>query len=178
VLGLVARFEAGKGHEFLIDAVSADARLREKLHFVFVGRGCTAPRLRDRLASAGLMKHATLLEAQPEIERIYAACDAVVLPSAGEAFPMTVIEAAAMGKPVVASRVGDVPAIGFPEAHLFDAGDTEGCARALHHALDAPASHAESQRAIAERFDIYAVRRRYAGLYRELAGAAIDRRAS
>lgn len=178
VLGMVARFEAGKGHEFLVDAVAADARLRETLHLVFVGRSCTAPRLRERLAAAGLLEHATLLEAQPDIERVYAACDAIVLPSFGEAFPMTVIEAAAMGKPVVASRVGDVPLIGLPESHLFDAGDAAGCVRALETALVDPPGHADAQRAIAERFGIESVRRRYAALYRKIAEGSDGRPAS
>ncbi|MFM2149065.1 MAG: hypothetical protein RLZZ187_1371 [Pseudomonadota bacterium] len=175
---MIARFEAGKGHEFLIDAVNGDPRLRDSLHLVFVGRGCTAPRLRERLIAAGLLEHATLLEAQPDIERIYAACDAVVLPSFGEAFPMSVLEAAAMGKPVVASRVGYIPMLGFSAAHLFEPGDANGCVRALLEALAAPARHADTQRAIAERFSIGTVRQRYARLYRDVAEQRTAQRAS
>lgn len=168
VIGMIARFDVGKGHAFFIDAVKSDPRLRDLFHLVFVGRNCTASGLREYLSAAGLLDNATLLEAQVEIERIYAACDAIVLPSFGEAFPMSVIEAASMGKPVIASRVGDVPALGLPETHLFEAGNIVDCVRALHEVVSSTDLQPSVQRAVAERFSMNNVRRRYVNLYRDV----------
>jgi len=167
-LGLIGRFEAGKGHAFLIDAIKSDVRLQNSLHLVFAGRGCTAPELRERLSAAGLLDNTTLLEAQVEVERIYAACDAIVVPSFGEAFPMSVIEAASMGKPVIASRVGDIPSLGLRETHLFEAGAIADCVRALHEVVNSTKLQADAQRAVAERFGINQIRHRYTILYRNV----------
>jgi len=55
---------------------------------------------------------------RPSVAPYYALADVVVLPSRMEALPMTLIEAAAHGKPVIANRVGGVPEI----VHDFETG--------------------------------------------------------
>ena len=56
----------------------------------------------------------------------------LVLPSANEGTPVSLIEAAAAGTPAVASRVGGVPEVVTPETGiLVPAGDPEAMASAL-----------------------------------------------
>ena len=80
---------------------------------VFVGDGPAKHRIRqlatqlgvaDRIHLAGHLKHA-------ELGRYYAGADLLVLPSVSEAAPLAILEAMACGTPVVASRVGGIPAV-------------------------------------------------------------------
>lgn len=69
----------------------------------------------------------------------------VVVPSLAESLPYVVLEAAAAGKPVIASRVGGIPEIfGDLANRLVPPGDAGALARAIAEALDNPA------RAVAE----------------------------
>lgn len=174
-LGMVARYDpAVKGHHFLIE-VLARHPLRSRLQIVFAGAGCdTAPELRDHLEAAGLLGQARLLGALTQIEQLYADLDLLVLPSRSEALPMSLLEGAATGLVVCASRVGDIPRLGLPEETLFEPDDAFGCARALEAAaaLVRRPEVALRQRALIEaRFGIDNVARRYAELYRGVAEA-------
>ena len=58
----------------------------------------------DRIHFAGHLKPA-------ELGRYYAGADLLVLPSVSETSPLVILEAMACGTPVVASRVGGIPAV-------------------------------------------------------------------
>jgi glycosyltransferase involved in cell wall biosynthesis len=58
----------------------------------------------DRIHLAGHLK-------QAELGRYYAGADLLILPSVSEASPLAILEAMACGTPVVASRVGGIPAV-------------------------------------------------------------------
>jgi len=80
---------------------------------VFVGDGPARHRVQqlatrlgvaDRIRLAGHLKPA-------ELGRYYAGADLLVLPSVSETSPLVILEAMACGTPVVASRVGGIPAV-------------------------------------------------------------------
>ncbi|MBM7520314.1 glycosyltransferase family 4 protein [Nocardioides nitrophenolicus] len=83
--------------------------------------GSTHP---ERFAFAGF---------DPDPVRALRAADVVALPSAAEAFPMALLQAMALGRPVLATRVGGVPELvrHARDGLLVDAGDVGGLARAL-----------------------------------------------
>jgi len=171
-LGMIARFDpAVKGHHFLID-VLATHPLRSRLLIVFAGAGCdTAQELRDHLEAVGLLGQTRLFGALTQIEQLYKDLDLLVLPSSSEALPMSLLEGAAMGLVICASRVGDIPWLGLPEETLFKPGDAFDCGRALTAAaaLVGRPEVAMKQRVLIEsRFGIDAVARRYAELYRDV----------
>lgn len=63
----------------------------------------------------------------------------MVIPSRAESLPYVVLEAAAAGIPMIATRVGGVPEIFGPEAvHLIEPDDFGALADAIRAALDAP----------------------------------------
>ena len=106
----------------------------------------------------------------------YALADAVVLPSFSEALPMTLVEAAAAGRPAVASRVGGVPEIlqDGVTGLLTPPGDPEALAAALRR-LEDPATRTRMGNAARDRWrghfapEILAAT--LAGVYREAAGS-------
>jgi len=168
ILALIGRYNPQKGHHFLIDVLARHER-KENIHLMFVGNGCdTAPLLRNHLMDAGLMDHTTLLGATQDIERIYAQADVVVLPALyGEAMPLVLLEAAATGAVICASRVGGIGSLKLPRTVLFDRGDDKGCAAALTEALTLAAlSHTPAP--LPDRYHACTAAVCYSALYHDL----------
>ena len=128
-----ARLEEQKGHAVLIDAL---ARVRERgLDFVAVmaGEGSSRADLERRVREAGLGGHVHLPGRVEPIGPLLMAADACVLPSLWEGLPLSLLEALARGRPVVASRVGGIPEAVEDRAtgRLVPAGDASALAAVL-----------------------------------------------
>jgi glycosyltransferase involved in cell wall biosynthesis len=103
----VARFAAGKHQAVTLRAV---ARLRERfgdLRLVFAGDGETEAAVRREAAELGA-EWASFLGSRDDVPALLGAAHLAVLPSSAEGLPMSLIEAMAVGTPVVATDVGDV----------------------------------------------------------------------
>lgn len=103
----VARFEPQKRQVLSLETV---ARLRESLgdvRLVFAGEGTELDRVQEAARRMGA-DWATFLGRHDNVPSVFALADIAVLPSTGEALPMAILEAIAVGVPVVASDVGDV----------------------------------------------------------------------
>jgi D-inositol-3-phosphate glycosyltransferase len=104
------RLERWKG---TIDAVRAIALARHPVHLVIAGRGPEAGRLRAAAQSLGIADRVHMVGARPheELPGMFAASDVVLGTSfANETFGMTLAEASACARPVIATDFG-----GFPE---------------------------------------------------------------
>jgi len=174
VVGWFGRMTAVKRTEDLLTML---AGLRERgvdALLLLVGDGDDRARLEQRAHDLGLARSCLFLGYQQDVAPWYAVCDAVVLTSASEGTPVTIIEALAAGRAVVATRVGGVPDVvdegetGF----LVRPGDTHAIAERLEILARDPKRRAAMGRAGRER-----VLRRYAverlvddvdALYREL----------
>lgn len=111
VVGVVGRLHPGKGQAFLIRAV---AQLRQKgldVRGVIVGEGPDHETLQALSRELGLAGCVTLTGFCRETAPYMAAMDIVVVPSLKESLPLTALEAMSLQKPVIASRVGDLPKI-------------------------------------------------------------------
>ena len=107
----VGQLQAYKGHEHLLAAVARLAPTFPTLRLTLVSHDHTLrPELERRCRDLGIDDRVTFdgpLATADLIER-YRACDVYVQPSLAEAFPVTVLEAMACGRPVVATDVGGV----------------------------------------------------------------------
>jgi glycosyltransferase involved in cell wall biosynthesis len=74
------------------------------------------------------------------LARYYRAADVVVVPSRAETLPLTILEAFATARPVVATRVGGIPELVTERRNglLVDVGDVQGFAAALRLVLESP----------------------------------------
>jgi glycosyltransferase involved in cell wall biosynthesis len=102
-IGMVARFEPGKGHAVLLRAFREIARAVPGAHLDLYGDGSTRPSVESLASDLGISDRATFHGTIVDMESRYADLDLIVLPSDCEAFPVSLLEAMACGRPVVAS---------------------------------------------------------------------------
>jgi glycosyltransferase involved in cell wall biosynthesis/serine acetyltransferase len=100
-----------KGHTDLIRAASVISRECPAAKFLLIGDGAERARLEVMTGELGL--HETVLFAgrRTDVPTVLACCDLFVLPSWAEGLPNSVLEAMAVGLPVVATSVGGTPEI-------------------------------------------------------------------
>jgi glycosyltransferase involved in cell wall biosynthesis len=97
-----ARLDEQKGHKYLLEA----AAMVPDANFVFAGDGPLRARLEAQALALELGDRTVFLGHRQDIPELLAACDLFVLPSLFEGYPLSVMEAAAAGKPIVATNVG------------------------------------------------------------------------
>jgi glycosyltransferase involved in cell wall biosynthesis len=126
------------------DVLVAFKRLRE--HGVdavlcMVGDGPDRAALEQRARELGVIRDTLFLGYQEDVAPFYAAFDALVLPSSNEGTPVSVIEAMAAGRPVVATRVGGVPDVvrDGEDGFLVETGETDALAERLERLARDPA---------------------------------------
>ena len=136
----VATFERKKGQDVLVRAFGAVCNDYPDVKLVCLGPDTGERGTIEKLVSAmGLEDRVVLLPAASH-SRVLAACRhalAFVLPSRQEPFGLVAIEAGALGKAVVASRVGGLQEIINDEVSglLVDAGDVDAFAAAMRRIL-------------------------------------------
>lgn len=105
----VGRHEYAKGQLDLVAAVSALAAERPALRLLIAGReGALSGELRAAVETAGLGDRVRLLGHRNDLPEILAAADLFAFPSLYEGLPGAVIEAMALGLPVIGSDIGPV----------------------------------------------------------------------
>ncbi len=105
VVGVFARLEEQKGHRFLLDALPAVRERVGAVTVLLVGDGRLRSALENRVEELGLAKTVTFTGYREDAIQLMALCDLVVLPSLYEGMPLVPIEAAILGKAVVATAV-------------------------------------------------------------------------
>jgi glycosyltransferase involved in cell wall biosynthesis len=109
VVGVVARLEAEKGHRTLIDAWPLVLAAHPEAWLLIVGEGSERNSLEGQAASLGIADHIVFTGRREDVPAVTAALDVAVLPSYREAQGLSVLEAMALSRPVVASNVGGIP---------------------------------------------------------------------
>ena len=105
----VANFTPKKRHEDLIRAARIVVDQEPQTTFLLVGQGPLEKEVKAQALKLGLEGTVVFAGFRPGAARIIAAADVFVLPSLYEGLPIAMLEAMALGRPVVASRVGGVP---------------------------------------------------------------------
>jgi len=113
LLGVVARLEPEKGHRYLIEAMPAILRGAPETWLVIVGEGSLDGELRSLTASLPVAAPGRVVFTgrRDDVAAITEDVDVAVLPSLREAQGISILEAMARRKPVVASGVGGIPEV-------------------------------------------------------------------
>jgi glycosyltransferase involved in cell wall biosynthesis len=109
IVGVVARLEPEKGHQTLIEAWPQVLRSCPDAYLLIVGEGSRRDFL-EQWAAAHRVAHRVIFAGRrDDIPAVTAALDVAVLPSWREAQGLSILEAMALSRPVVASDVGGIP---------------------------------------------------------------------
>ena len=174
VVGIVSKLWEGKGHTVLIEAFKL---LKEKIKdakLVIVGEGYLYDELFRRVGNNGLRDSVLFTGFQMDVSEIIATFDVAVLPSFFEGMGRVILEAMAMEKPIVASRVGGIPDLIDQGINglLVRPGDARELADALERVLSdnglAKRLGREGRKRIKDQFSADVMVRSIEELYREL----------
>ena len=195
LVGIVARLVPIKAHSLFLDAALLVSRHRPDAQFLVVGDGDLRESLEQEAREKGfrIVAHDMLERQQAtgsaasgpllrflgfrsDLPRIYADLDVAVLCSLNEGLPVTIIEALAAARPVVATEVGSVADLVSPDETgcLVPPGSPEALAEGIRRQLEHPERAAEMARAgqahVYPRLSVDRLERDLRALYRELAG--------
>ncbi|MEK7773531.1 MAG: glycosyltransferase family 4 protein [Deltaproteobacteria bacterium] len=109
VVGTVAILRRKKGHHVLLEAIPEVLREVPGAVFVFAGDGPQRGNIEDRINALGISRRVRLLGLRTDVPAVLKGLDLFVLPTLQEALGTSILEASAMGRAVVATRVGGVP---------------------------------------------------------------------
>jgi glycosyltransferase involved in cell wall biosynthesis len=109
VVGWVGRMTAVKRTDDVLLALRRLLDENNDSYLCLVGDGPDRDHLERYAHELGIAQRCLFLGYQDDVARFYAAIDVLLLPSANEGTPVSVIEALAAKRPVVATRVGGVP---------------------------------------------------------------------
>ena len=107
LIGIVGRLTEIKNHQMFLNSV-ARLKTNERLRFVIIGDGSLRHALEQQAQSLGLQDKMIFAGGRKDPEYFYPALDIVALTSLNEGTPLTLIEAMANARPVVATAVGGV----------------------------------------------------------------------
>ncbi|MCC7125396.1 MAG: glycosyltransferase family 4 protein [Acidobacteria bacterium] len=102
-VGTVTRLMPAKGNEFLVGAVPDIVRRHPSVRVFIVGEGELQPALEAQAHALGLGDRIVFAGFQRDVAAVLSALDILVFPSLWEGTPLTVFEALAMGKPIIAT---------------------------------------------------------------------------
>jgi glycosyltransferase involved in cell wall biosynthesis len=111
VIGTVGNLYPVKGQADLLRAMAAVIARQPLAHLVVLGRGALHDRLSAQAHELGIGHRVHLLGHREDVPRWVAAMDVFVLPSLSEGLPLSLLEAMAAARPVVATAVGGVPEV-------------------------------------------------------------------
>jgi glycosyltransferase involved in cell wall biosynthesis len=134
----VGELRGVKGFDVLIAALATLKRSGRQVSATIAGDGPEAAQLKELTQQLGVDDQVRFVGHRPAREA-FAMGRILVVPSRAESLPYIVLEAAAAGLPILATRVGGIPEIFGAEAcHLIPTEDVAALADALRTALDEP----------------------------------------
>jgi glycosyltransferase involved in cell wall biosynthesis len=173
LVGTVANFKAHKGHQVLLEAARLVRARHAEARFVLIGRGPLEDEVRRQVNRMGLDGSVAVLGYRQDAVRLTGAFDVFVLPSLYEGLPIALLEAMALERPVVATRVGGTPEVVTDgvDGLLVPGGDPRALAERIVRLIDDVSLRTRLGRAAGERarrFDIRPAVRRMEQVYEEL----------
>lgn len=138
LVGTVAIFRRKKGYHVLLGAIAEVLKIRRDVIFVFAGDGPQRENILRGLKDLGIERNVRLLGLRSDVPVVLKGIDLFVLPTLQEALGTSFLEAMAMGKAVIGTRVGGVPEVvrDGVDGLLVEPGDERGLADAILRLLE------------------------------------------
>ncbi len=174
VVGIVARFADVKDHATLLDAFAIVHRARPDAVLALIGDGPLRPVLAAQVAALGLGQAVQFTGAASDMPPVYRDLDIFVLCSVAEGTSISILEAMASGRAIVATAVGGTPMLldHGRAGMLVPPGNPAALADALLELLADPGQRTALGRAARERAEAVFSQRTMVDRYLELYGMA------
>jgi glycosyltransferase involved in cell wall biosynthesis len=138
----VGRICEAKGQLLLVQAAAQVIRKGVPLELVIAGDGELRRELESLIAAFGIEKNVRITGwiSSSQVREELLAARALILPSFAEGLPVVIMEAMALGRPVVTTYVAGIPELvrAGESGWLFPAGDVDQIAEAIQACLEAP----------------------------------------
>ena len=174
VVGTAGPLERIKGHAYFLEAARIVLHEGHDAEFLIAGAGPEEEALRHLARRLGVADHVTFATYVREYAEVLEALDVFVLPSLAQGLGTVMLEAMALGKPVVATGVGGVySVVGDGQTGLLTPSrDALALANNIIALLDNPGwarqLGREGQRVVAREFSVERMVRETADLYRRV----------
>ena len=161
-LGVVAQLIPRKGHRYLLDVLPPILASHPQLEVLLFGRGPLESELRRQAADPRYDGRVRLLGFRDDLPGLIGCLDLLVHPADMEGLGVSLLQAAAAGVPIIASRAGGIPEVVRHEVNglLIDPGDREALAAAIGRLLEDAALRrhlGDAGRQVAQEFSIEAM---------------------
>jgi glycosyltransferase involved in cell wall biosynthesis len=177
LVGLISYLRTYKGHEYFVQAAGLLAGRLRDVTFLIIGEGPEEPLLRARIVARGLSRQVRMLGFREDLLDVFRSLDVFVMPSVeADTIPQVLMQALALGLPVVSTTVGSIPDViqdgrnGF----LVSPRDAPALADRIAKLLEDPALRAAMGtcgRVLIEReYSLERMVDRLEGVYRKVAG--------
>lgn len=177
-IGTVGRLVPAKNYGALITAFKKLMEDGLNTELIFVGDGPERLKLESMVRDLGITVHVTFAGYQDNVNAFLREFDIFALSSIREGIPVAMLEAMAMGVPVVATKVGGIPEViqNNVDGLLVDSRNPEMIAHALKKLMEDTSLRNRiakaGRRKMARLFSREAICRQYEQLYLELLGRA------
>ncbi len=117
----VGRLVPVKGYDILVDAIRLALPQIPNLFCIIIGEGESRESLTNQIKQNGLESRVKLVGYYGRQDTLVGirACDLFIMPSRYEGTPIALLEAAALGRPIIASRSGGIPELVNDEEHAL-----------------------------------------------------------
>jgi glycosyltransferase involved in cell wall biosynthesis len=169
-IGTVTRLHESKGNSYLVDAATQVLAERPRARFFVVGEGPLREPLEQQARALGIADRFVFAGFARDVARVVSAFDVSVFPSLWEGTPLTVFEALAMGRPIVATDADgliDVLTDGR-DSLIVPKRNADALARGIVRLIDEPETRARlgaAARETGRQYDIAAFVRKMERLY-------------
>jgi glycosyltransferase involved in cell wall biosynthesis len=170
----VAHLAGHKGQKYLVQAIPRVLDKIPNVRFFIIGKGELMADLKQLSASLGLNKKLVFTGFREDVGAFYNIADLFVMSSVQEGLGTSVLDALAVGKPVVAARSGGIPEIisDGETGRLVEAADPSALAKGIVDLLQqtnlAQKMAAQGQKVVRERFSIDAMVEQYVRVYQRI----------
>ncbi|MBQ8001819.1 MAG: polysaccharide pyruvyl transferase CsaB [Clostridia bacterium] len=144
-IGIAARFDLVKGVDVFIKAAGEVLKQKSNVEFLIAGDGVERENLMALANETSAPEKIRFLGFEKDIYGFLNLLDINCLTSLCESFPYSMLEGAAMGKPMVASRVGGIPSLVVEgeTGSLFESGDYKAMCEKLIALIDDKAARVQ-----------------------------------
>ena len=176
-IGTVTRLHESKGNAYLVDAARLVLDRRPEARFVLVGEGPLRETLEAQARQLGLGDRFLFVGFARDVAQVLGAFDLSVFPSLWEGTPLTVFEALASGKTIVATDADGLLDVltDRRDARIVPRRDARALADAIVWLMNDPEERARlaaAARVTAERYDIAAFVKKMEQLYVRLSNGS------